>query len=377
MKMETTLPFARPSLDEETIQAVTEVLRSGWITSGPQVLAFEEALTTYFGGNRLVRTLNSGTSALELALSLCNIGPGDEVIVPAISFACTANVVLRAGALPVFVDVDLTSRNLKLDQVATVVTKRTKAIMPVHFAGLPVDMDALYSLAKQHNLRVIEDAAHAIGSGWGGRRIGGTGDLVCFSFHPNKNITTIEGGALSVSDPDLVPQIEKLRFHGIARDAQGSIDVVVAGGKYNLSDVSACIGLHQLGRLDEFVERRAELARQYFKLLGERSDLVLPARGDEGHSWNMFTVLIPFEGLGIERSALQQAMASHGISTGVHYPAIPGFSLYQKLGYRETEFPNAQRIGRETVTLPLFPDMTDADVERVCSALIEVLDARS
>lgn len=375
--METTLPFASPSLDEETIQAVTEVLCSGWITSGPKVLAFEQALSTYLGGDRTVRALNSGTSALELALSLCKIGSGDEVIVPAISFACSANVVLRAGARPVFVDVDLLSRNLKLDQVATVVTKRTRAIMPVHFAGLPVDMDALYRLAGHYQIRVIEDAAQAMGSGWGDHKIGGAGDLVCFSFHPNKNITTIEGGALSVSDLDLVPEIEKLRFHGISRDAKGSVDVVAAGGKLNLSDVSACIGLHQLRRLDEFVARRTELARQYFKLLGGCSKLILPACGDEGHSWNMFTVMIPFGDLGVERYTFQQAMAARGISTGVHYPSIPGFSLYQTLGYRETEFPNAQRIGRETVTLPLFPAMTDADVKRVCSVLIEVLDTRS
>ena len=374
--MEMTLPFTRPSLDEETIQAVTEVLRSGWITSGPQVLAFEEALSTYFGGNRIVRALNSGTSALELALSLCNIGPGDEVIVPAISFACTANVVLRAGARPVFVDVDLTSRNLKLEQVATVITKRTRAIMPVHFAGLPVDLDALYGLAKQYNLRVIEDAAHAIGSGWGGRKIGAIGDLVCFSFHPNKNMTTIEGGALSVHDSDVVSQIEKLRFHGISRNAQGTMDVVLAGGKFNLSDVSACMGLRQLRRLDEFVARRGELAHQYFALLGDRSDLLLPARGNEGHSWNMFTVLVPFERLNITRSSLQQGMAARGINIGVHYPAIPSFSMYHTLGYCETGFPNAQRIGQETVTLPLFPAMTDADVKRVCSALVEILDQK-
>ena len=375
--MEPSLPFTRPSLDEETFQAVNEVLRSGWITSGPKVLAFEEGLSTYLGGNRIVRVLNSGTSALELALSLCHIGPGDEVIVPAISFACTANVVLRAGARPVFVDVDVTSRNLNLDQVATAVTTRTKAIMLVHFAGLPVDMDALYRLAKQHHIRVIEDAAHAIGSGWGGQKIGGFGDLVCFSFHPNKNITTIEGGALSVGDPALLPELERLRFHGISRDAQGTLDVVVAGGKLNLSDVSACIGLHQLRHLDEFVAQRADLADQYFTLLGERSDLLLPARGDEGHSWNMFTVLIPFAGLGMERSAFQKAMGARGIHTGVHYPAIPGFSLYQNLGYQEADFPNAQRIGRETLTLPLFPGMTRADVKRVCSVLVEVLDARS
>ena len=180
------LPFTRPSLDSETIAAVVETLRSGWLASGPRVQALEQALSGYLGG-RIVRTFTSATAALEVALQVCGIGPGDEVIVPAMSFVATANVVLRVGARPVFVDVDLATRNLDLGQAESAVTSRTRAILPVHFAGLPLDLDRLYALAQRHGLRVIEDAAHAIGASWHGRRIGSVGDLVCFSFHPNKN----------------------------------------------------------------------------------------------------------------------------------------------------------------------------------------------
>ena len=215
------LPFTRPSIDEATVRAVGDVLRSGWITTGPQVQAFEAALGAYLGG-RAVRTFTSATGALEVALQVCNVGPGDEVIVPAMTFAATANVVVRLGATPVFVDVDLATRNLDIAKAEAAVTPRTKAIMPVHFAGLPVDMDALYQLAQRRHLRVVEDAAHAIGSAWKGKRIGSFGDLVCFSFHPNKNMTTIEGGAIALADPAEAKRVDVLRFHGIQRDADGS-----------------------------------------------------------------------------------------------------------------------------------------------------------
>ena len=211
------LPFARPAIDEQTITAVGEVLRSGWITTGAQVEAFESALSNYLGG-RAVRAFTSATGALEVALQACGIGPADEVIVPAMTFAATANVVLRVGARPVFADVDLATRNIDLGRAEQAITSRTRAIMPVHFAGLPVDMDALYALAERRGLRVIEDAAHAIGASHRGRRIGSFGDMVAFSFHPNKNITTIEGGALSIREPAEVRRVERLRFfaaHGI------------------------------------------------------------------------------------------------------------------------------------------------------------------
>lgn len=365
------LPFASPSIDAETVAAVANVLRSGWITSGPQVEAFEAALSGYLGG-RTVRTFTSATGALEVALQICNIGPGDEVIVPAMTFAATANVVVRVGAKPVFVDVGLATRNIDIGQVEAAITPHTKAVMPVHFAGLPVDMDALYALAQQRGLRVIEDAAHAIGSSHCNRRIGSFGDLVAFSFHPNKNLTTIEGGALSIRDPAEVKRVERLRFHGIGHGDDG-MDVIEAGGKYNLTDVAACVGLGQLRQLEQLNRRRRELAARYFERLQTNPPLQLPARGDEGHSWHMFAPLLPLEQLRFGRQDFIREMVAHGIGVGVHYPALHLFTLYRKMGYKAGDFPNAERIGRSTVTLPLYPALSEDDIDRVCAACVQVL----
>jgi hypothetical protein len=351
---------------------VVEVLRSGWLASGPNVAQFEAALSEYLGG-RPVRTQTSATAGLEMALLACGVGRGDEVITPALSFVATANVVVRTGAHPVFVDVGLDSRNIDLDQVEAAITPRTRAILPVHFAGLPVDMERLYDIAKRHKLRVIEDAAHAIGSSWRGRRIGSFGDLVCFSFHPNKNITTIEGGAISGGTPEEVKALELHRWHGQVKTAADRVDVLFAGGKANLSDVAARVGLGQLPHLDRFNELRRERAARYFSLWSEAPPLRLPERGDEGHSWHIFTPLLPLEELRISRLQFIDAMAERGIAVGVHYPAIHTFTAYRKLGYREGQFPNAERIGRETVTLPLFPTMELSDVDRVVAATNEII----
>src|ERR1700741_115025 len=249
------LPFTRPSIDEDTIAAVSEVLRSGWLATGPKVAALESALSRYLGG-RPVRTQTSATAGMEMALRACGIGPGDEVITPALSFVATANVIVRVGARPVFVDVELDSRNIDLDQVEAAITPRTRAIMPVHFSGLPVDMERLYTIAGRHGLRVIEDAAHAIGSTWRGKRIGSFGDLGCFSFHPNKNMTTIEGGAISGGSAEELKAIELHRWHGQVKSGADGFDTLLPGGKYNLSDVAAAVGLGQLRRLEEFNARR-------------------------------------------------------------------------------------------------------------------------
>jgi dTDP-4-amino-4,6-dideoxygalactose transaminase len=366
------LPFTRPSIDEETIASVAEVLRSGWLASGPKVAAFEAALSDYLGG-RPVRSQTSATAGLEMALLACGIGRGDEVITPALSFVATANVIVRVGARPVFVDVGLDSRNLDLDQVEAAITPRTRAILPVHFAGLPVDMERLYGIAARRGLRVIEDAAHAIGSAYYGKRIGSFGDLVCFSFHPNKNITTIEGGAISGGSAAELRSIELHRWHGQVKSGPDSFDTVLAGGKCNLSDVAAAVGLGQLRHLEEFNARRRALVARYFELWREEAPLRLPERGDDGHSWHVFTPLLPLPRLSLTRLAFIEAMKARGIGIGVHYPAIHLFSAYRALGYREGQFPNAERIGRETVTLPLFPAMQDGDVERVVRAVNEVV----
>jgi hypothetical protein len=368
------LPFTRPTIDEDTIQGVAAVLRSGWIASGPKVHDFEAALSTYLGG-RSVRVMTSATEALEIALHVCGVGPGDEVITPAMSFVATANVICRVGASPVFVDVDLASRNMDLDRVEAAITPKTKALMPVHFAGRPVDMDRLYELAGAHKLRVVEDAAHAIGSSWRGRRIGSFGDIAVFSFHPNKNITTIEGGALVGAQGSELRDVERHRFHGLTKDADGEAEVHFPGGKANLSDVAARVGCGQLPHLDGWNARRRMLVARYLEKLRSEPAMLLPLPGDEGHSWHVFTPLLPLPKLTVTRAQFIREMHEREIGVGVHYPAIHLFAHYRGLGHREGDFPNAERVGRETVTLPLFPAMSEGDVDRVCDAIARVFEA--
>lgn len=370
--MTTRLPFTRPSLDEQTIADVVAVLRSGWLASGPKVQELEKALSAYCGG-RPVRTFTSATAALEIALRICGVGPGDEVIVPAMTFVATANVVMRVGAKPVFVDVGLADRNILIGKVEAAVTPRTRALMPVHFAGLSCDQEAIYDCAKRHGLRVIEDAAHAIGTAHRGRRLGSFGDLAVFSFHPNKNMTTIEGGAISFTDPDEAAQAELHRWHGQRRNAEGELETYFAGGKCNLPDVSAAVGLGQLRRLDEFNAKRRELVADYFTRLRDTPALSLPERGDEGHSWHLFAPLLRLDTLQITRTEFMNALRERGIDAGIHYPAVPLFQCYRELGNRPGDFPNAELIGASTVTLPLFPAMERGDVERVCVAVDEIL----
>jgi dTDP-4-amino-4,6-dideoxygalactose transaminase len=367
------LPFTRPAIAAESIAAVADVFNSGQLASGPKVGAFEASLASYLGGTRHLRVMTSATAGLEMALEVAGVGSGHEVIVPAMSFSASANVIARVGAKPVFVDIELDTRNIDLARVEAAITARTRAIMPVHFAGLAVDMDALYGIAQRHGLRVVEDAAHAIGTRYRDRLIGSFGDLVVFSFHPNKNMTSIEGGAISTRNLEEAELLEQYRFHGIKRTPDGEIDVMFPGAKSNLSDVAAQIGIDQLRRLDGFNVRRRELAERYFEELEGFSRVVLPARGDSGHSWHMFQVLIDFPRHGMTRPEFQKRMAERGIGIGVHYPCIPGLTYYRGQGYREADTPVAARVGRETTTLPLFPAMDDGDVAKVCRELRDVL----
>jgi dTDP-4-amino-4,6-dideoxygalactose transaminase len=368
------LPFTRPTIDEATIADVVAVLRSGWIASGPKVAELESGLARYLGGTRHVRVMTSATGGLEMALRALGVGPGAEVIVPAMSFAASANVVVRVGARPVFVDVDLRSRNATPAAIAAAITPRTRAIMPVHFAGLAVDMDPVNALAARHGLRVLEDAAHAIGTRYRGRLIGSFGDVACFSFHPNKNMTTIEGGALSYADDALSLPLDRERFHGISKDAAGNVDVYEAGGKYNLTDVAAAVGIGQLRELENFNARRRALAAHYFtRLEGRVAPDMLPLPGDAGHSWHLFGFLVPLGSLGYSRDEFVARLRARGIGVGIHYPSIPGLTYYRQQGADPRAFPNAGRIGAETVTLPLFPAMTTADVDRVCDALLDLI----
>jgi dTDP-4-amino-4,6-dideoxygalactose transaminase len=363
------LPFTRPMIDEETIAGVAEVLRSGWITSGPRVKEFEGELSRYCGG-RPVRALNSGTAALEIGLRLAGIGPGDEVVTTPLSWVATSNVVVQLGARPVFVDVDPKTRNIDLGRIEPAITKSTKAILPVYLAGLPVDLDRLYAIAAKHRLRVVEDAAQAFGSSWKGTRVGARGDLVAFSFHANKNVTTAEGGALVLPRESDVALAEKLRLQGVTRFGEDGMDVDVVGGKFNLTDVAARIGLGQLGLQTAFTDKRRQLARNYLELFDRSLGCDLPVADFENCNWHMFQVVLPER---VRRGDFIARMRERSIGVGVHYPAIHLFSLYRSLGWREGQFPHAERIGKGIVTLPLFPGMERADVERVCEAVSRTL----
>ncbi len=369
------LPFTRPAIDEETITAVADVLRSGWLTSGPKVKEFEAALSDYCGG-RPVRAFSSGTATLEVALTLAGIGRGDEVITTPLTWVASANVVLAAGATPVFVDIDPATRNIDLARIEAAVTTRTRAIIPVDLAGLPVARDRLHAIAGAHRLRVIEDAAQAFGASWNGQRIGrsfgGGTDFVSFSFHANKNITTGEGGAL-VLPHDVDPGLcERLRLQGVTRFPDGSMDADVLGGKFNLTDIAAVIGLGQLQRLEAFTLRRRQLAQRYFAHFDKLdiAGLELPPRDFDNSNWHMYQVLLPE---GSNRGRVIAAMKERGIGIGVHYPALHLFTLYRKLGFKEGDFPQAERVGSQTITLPLFPAMEDDDVARVSNALADIL----
>jgi dTDP-4-amino-4,6-dideoxygalactose transaminase len=289
----------------------------------------------------------------------------------------TSNVILEVGARPVFVDIDPVSRNIDLERIEAAITPATRAIIPVDLAGLPVDRDRLYDIARRRGLRVVEDAAQAFGSRWRGRPIGSFGDFVSFSFHPNKNITTIEGGGLVLNDEREAKLAEQYRLQGVVRSGQDGMEVEVLGGKFNLTDVAARVGLGQLEHLDAFTARRRELARAYFREF-EASEcpaagLRLPVADFEHANWHMFQVVLPEERLAVRRAQIMADLLAAGIGTGVHYPAIHLFAMYRRLGGRDGDFPQAEYAGRNILTLPLFPAMAAADVTRVVEAVSLVL----
>lgn len=371
------LPFARPCLSEETYSDVDTVLRSGWLTTGPRVAQFEKDLSVYFGG-RPVRCVSSATAGLQLALLAIDLQPGDEVITTPLTFVATLNTIVQAGGRPVLVDIDTNTRNIDVKLLERALTSKTRAIMPVHFAGLPVDLDEIYDLAKKHGLRVIEDCAHAIGAEYKGKRIGAFGDIQVMSFHPNKNMTTGEGGAIVTDDKEVLRNIERLRFHGIDREAfnrfskTGSqhYDVVVPGFKYNMMDIQAAIGLRQLPMLDGFIDRRKAFVEEYRRRLGGIAGISLPEAPlyEHRHAWHLLTVLVP------ERDKFIDMMKEQNIGIGMHYTATHLFTYYKEtFGFKNGDFPHAENVGAHICSLPLFPSMTESELDRVVKAVQDVL----
>ena len=372
----TRIPLTKPTIDEATIAGVAEVLRSGWITSGPNVKELESQLSKYCGG-RQVRAFNSGTCTMEIALRIAGIGAGHEVITTPLSWVATSNVILEVGATPKFVDIDPVTRNIDLDLIEAAITPRTRAIIPVDLAGLPVDRVRLHSIAKQHQLRVVEDAAQSFGSNWHGERIGAAGDFASFSFHPNKNITTIEGGCLVMNNEAEAKLAEQYRLQGVVRSGFDGMEVELVGGKYNLTDVAARVGLGQLPYLEEFTSKRRALAKHYFDVFAQAQvgalGLMLPVADYAQSNWHMFQVVLPEQRLDVKRAQIMAELDAAGIGTGVHYPAIHLFRLYRGMGWKDGDLPQAEYVCRNILSLPMYPAMTDMDVERVVESLIKII----
>jgi dTDP-4-amino-4,6-dideoxygalactose transaminase len=375
------IPFFRPSISEDDIEAVTAALRSGWLTSAGNVRAFEEEIAAASGA-RYVNVVNSATAAMHLALAAWGVGPGDEVITTPYTFVSTATVAVHCGAKVVFADVREGDFNIDPEQIERVITPRTKAIVPVHFAGEPCQMDAIMELARRHGLKVLEDAAHAIGAAYRGRPIGSIGDATAFSFYATKNITTGEGGALATNDEELSSRVRQLTLHGMTKDAWNRYDpggswrydIVNFGFKDNMTDFAAALGRSQLARMHDLREQRTRIVQRYFANLAGEEHLRLPAFDEANqHAWHLFVVRVR-DSSPIARDDVIRELGRRGIQASVHFIPIHTFAAYQGLGeWREGDFPVAERCFKGAITLPLFPSMTEAQCDAVCDALHEIL----
>lgn len=382
------LPFALPEIGEEEIAAVAECLRSGWITTGPKTEQFESEFARYLdgdgGGGLHAIAVNSATAGLHLALEALGIGPGDEVIVPTMTFTATAEVVRYLGADPVLVDIDPATLNIDIDAIKAAVTVRTRAIIPMHYGGLACDMDRIIDFAHARGLHVVEDAAHAFPTRYKGRLVGTLdSDVAVFSFYANKTMTTGEGGMVITRNPKIAARVRIMRIHGISRDVfdrfvsrtpSWSYEVVAPGFKYNLTDIASVIGIHQLRKIDRFLARRQRLARRYQDEL-TKLPLMLPADavGGGAHSWHLYVVRLN-DTAPIGRDALIQRLSDHGIGTSVHYIPLHRHPYWkQKYRLRPEQFPKAEAAYQRMVSLPLYTKMSDVDQTRVIQVLRELL----
>jgi len=371
------LPLNRPSIGEAEIAEVTACLKSKWITTGPLCQTFERRFQELTGAHYAV-SLSSGTAGMQLVLAALGIGPGDEVITPSLTFASTVNMIALCGAKPVFADIHFDTLNVSAEDVEARITPRTKAIIPVHFAGAPAEMDRIIDLADRHHLTVIEDAAHAIGTKYGSIHAGGFGKIAIFSFHPIKNITTGEGGLITHSDDQLETRLRLLRFHGIERDAwkrygkggNPDYDIEIPGWKFNLTDIQAALGIAQFSRLGEFNRRRTELVEMYLQGLEDVSGLELPCDPPypHVHSHHLFVVKI----LSMDRGRFMEHLSDYNIGYGIHFPACH-LLKYVRERFGAQRLPETERASEVILSLPLFPDMKDIDIEYVCAAVREIL----
>jgi len=376
------LVFGSPALEEAEIQEVVETLRSGWIGTGPKVGRFEQAFRDYIGARHAL-ALNSCTAALHLSMIAAGVGPGDEVITTPHTFAATANSIVHTGATPVFVDVDRRTQNIEPSLLAAVITPRTRAILPVHFAGRPCDMDPIMKVAREHGLKVIEDAAHAIESVYHGRHIGTIGDAACFSFYVTKNIVTGEGGMVTTSDDAWAEKIQTYGLHGMSKGAwkrysdSGFVhyQVLYPGFKYNMTDMQAALGIHQMTRIEPYARRRREIWKRYDQAFaGLPAELPAPEEPGTTHARHLYTLLLDLTHLKAGRDAIVEDLKAEGIGTGIHFISLHLHPYYKdRFGFSPDDFPNARHISERTVSLPLSARLTNQDVDDVIAAVRKVL----
>ena len=376
------IPFHIPAIDEDEIQSVVETLKSGWLTTGPKVKSFEEEFARYVGCKHAI-AVNSGTAALHIALDAIGISEGDEVIVPAMTFAATAEVVLYFKAKPVLVDCEPDTFNLDPNQVEAAITSKTKAIIPVHFGGQPCEMDQILDIAKRHNLRVIEDAAHALPASEHGRTIGTIGDITCFSFYATKTITTGEGGMATTENSEWAERMRMMSLHGISHDAwkrytkEGSwyYEILYPGFKYNLTDIAAAIGIQQLKKCNDFWETRQRIAMNYAKAFADLQEIQLPAcRNGVQHAWHLFVIQLNLERLKINRNQFIEALREKEIGTSVHFIPLHFHPYYRDtFGYKPEDFPNASTVFDRIISLPIYPKMTEGNVRDVIVAVRQIV----
>lgn len=381
------ITFGAPQIQDAEIEEVEACLRSGWLGTGPRVARFESDFARYKGlASTHAAALNSCTAALHVGMVAANLEPGSEVITTPLTFCATANAIIHAGLTPVLADVDPVTQCIDPAAIEAAITPRTSAILPVHFAGRPCHMDRIMQIADRHGLRVIEDCAHAIETEYKGRKAGTFGDIGCFSFYSTKNVATGEGGMIIAREEGLISRAKVLALHGMSKDAWHRFSdkgyrhyqVVEVGFKYNMMDLQAAIGLHQLARVEGNRARRELIWHRYSKAFADLP-LGLPAAPEEGtrHAYHLYTVMVDAERSGITRDDFLDAMTVRGVGTGVHYLSLPEHPVYQqRFGWTPERWPHAARIGRQTVSLPISPKLTDADVERVIAAVSELIPAR-
>lgn len=377
------LPFALPLLGEEEIDEVVDTLRSGWLTTGPKTYRFEEAFREYTGATHAVG-LNSCTGALHLSLLALQVGPGDEVITTPLTFAASGNTILMTGARPVFVDVEADTYNLNPRAAEEAISKDTKAILIVHYGGLPADMQAFLKLGERYSLQIIEDAAHAAGAHYGSRKIGSVSSATCFSFYATKTITTGEGGMFTTDSRGLADRVRQLSLHGLSRDAwkrfqgKGSwyYEIAELGYKYNMTDIQAAIGLHQLRKIDVFTARRRAIAKRYDEAFAPLEEVFLPPRDNEhsDHIYHLYTLRIALDRITISRDRFIEALRAENIGSSVHFIPLHLHPYYRKVfSHRLGDYPVTEAVFESVVSVPIYPAMTDQDVNDVITAVTKII----